>query len=68
MKNAKLIKVLGLIATAVGMGATLLTDWVNGKKIEEKIDECIDEKLTALGYKKKRSPNKGSSSLSERYV
>ena len=52
MKTAKLIKVLGLIATAVGMGATLLTDWVNGKKMEEKIDECIDEKLTILGYKK----------------
>lgn len=58
MNNAKLVKILGLVATAVGMGATLLTDWVNEKKMEEKIDERI----------KMRSPNKGSSSLSEQYV
>lgn len=44
MNNAKLVKILGLVATAVGMGATLLTDWVNEKKMEEK----IDEKLAAL--------------------
>lgn len=30
------------------MGATLLTDWVNEKKMEEKIDERINEKLAAL--------------------
>jgi hypothetical protein len=48
MKNAKLIKILGLVATVVGMGATLLTDWVNEKKMDEKIDECVTEKLAAL--------------------
>lgn len=48
MNNAKLIKILGLVATAVGMGATLLTDWVNEKKMEEK----IDEKLAALSDEK----------------
>ena len=47
MNNAKLVKILGLVATAVGMGATLLTDW-NEKKMEEKIDERINEKLAAL--------------------
>ena len=47
MNNAKLVKILGLVATAVGMGATLLTDWVN-EKMEEKIDERINEKLAAL--------------------
>ena len=34
------------------MGATLLTDWVNEKKMEEKIDERIDEKLAALSDEK----------------
>lgn len=48
MKKTNLIKILGLIATAVGMGATILTDWVNEKKMDEKIEECVDEKLTAL--------------------
>lgn len=48
MNSTKLIKILGLVATAVGMGATLLTDWVNEKKMEEKIEECVNEKLAAL--------------------
>ena len=48
MYNAKLVKTLGLIASAVGVGATLLAEWVNERKMEEKIDECINEKLAAL--------------------
>lgn len=68
MNNAKLVKILGLVATAVGMGATLLTDWVNEKKMEEKIDERINEKLAALSVKKMRSPNKVFHLLSEQYV
>lgn len=46
--NTKLIKILGFVATAVGMGATLLTNYVNDKQMEEKIDERINEKLAAL--------------------
>lgn len=48
MNSTKLIKILGIVATAVGMGATLLTDWVNERKMEEKIDERINEKLAAF--------------------
>lgn len=48
MINAKMVKILGLVATAIGMGATLLTDWVNEKKMEEKIDERINEKLATF--------------------
>lgn len=48
MNNAKLVKILGLVVTAVSMGDTLLTDWLNEKKMEEKIDERINEKLAAL--------------------
>lgn len=46
--NNKLIKILGLVATVGGVAATLLTDWVNEKKMDEKINECIDAKLAAL--------------------
>ena len=53
MINAKMVKILGLVATAVGMGATLLTDWVN--EMEEKIDERINEKLAALNDKEEES-------------
>lgn len=55
MINAKMVKILGLVATVVGMGATLLTDWVNNKKMEEKIDERINEKLAALNDEEEES-------------
>ena len=48
MINAKMVKILG-------MGATLLTDWVNEKKMEEKIDERINEKLAALNEEEEES-------------
>lgn len=55
MINANMVKILGLVAATVGMGATLLTDWVNEKKMEEKIDECINEKLAALNDEEEES-------------
>lgn len=45
MNKGTMIKVLGLTATAIGMVATLVTDWVNDKMIDEKIDEKISEAL-----------------------
>lgn len=40
-----LIKGVGLAATVIGMGATILTDWVNEKKIDEKIETKVNEAL-----------------------
>lgn len=48
MNNSKLVKILGLVATVGGVAMTLLTDYVNEKKMDEKINECIDAKLDAL--------------------
>lgn len=48
MNNSKLVKILGLVATVGGVAMSLLTDWVNEKKMDEKINECIDAKLAAL--------------------
>lgn len=48
MNNSKLVKILGLVTTVGGVAMTLLTDWVNEKKMDEKINECIDAKLAAL--------------------
>jgi hypothetical protein len=44
--DSKLIKILGIAATAIGMGATLVTDWVNDKKMDEKIEQKVIEALT----------------------
>ena len=43
--DIKKIKILGILGTLLGLGATLLTDYVDEKKMEETIDEKIDEKL-----------------------
>jgi hypothetical protein len=36
MTDVNLIKVLGIAATVIGMGATLVSDWVADKKMDEK--------------------------------
>ena len=46
MVNKAVIKFIGFAATIVGFGATLLSDWVNEKKMEEEIEEKIDEALS----------------------
>lgn len=45
MLSGKLIKAIGLAATLVGMGATLVNDWVNERKMEEKIQEEVNKAL-----------------------
>lgn len=46
MKTSTWIKAIGIVATVIGMGATLVTDWVNEKKMDEKIEEKINESLS----------------------
>lgn len=45
MLNGNLIKVIGIAATVVGLGVNLVTDWVNEKKMDERIEEKINEAL-----------------------
>lgn len=44
-KKRNLIKVLALFGTALGIGATLLSDWANGKEQEALIEEKVNEAL-----------------------
>ena len=41
----KLIEDRGLAATVIGVAATLVTDWVNEQKMDEKIEEKVNEAL-----------------------
>lgn len=43
--KSNLIKVLGLAATVIGVAATLVTDWVNDQKMDEKIESKVNEAL-----------------------
>lgn len=47
--KANWIKILGMAATIIGMGATLLTDWVNDQKMDEKIAEKVFEATNQKG-------------------
>lgn len=46
MLTVGLVKGIGLAATAVGVGATLVTDWVNDKKMDQKIEDKVNEALS----------------------
>ena len=39
--KSKWIKAIGVAATVIGVGVNLITDWVNEKKIEEKVSEAL---------------------------
>ncbi|GHU53217.1 hypothetical protein FACS1894132_04780 [Clostridia bacterium] len=43
--NGKLIKVLGITATIIGGAATLLSNWVADKNMDEKIEQKVNEAL-----------------------
>ena len=45
MDNKKAIKVLGVVATVVGMGATLVSNWVGEKNLDDKITEKVTKAL-----------------------
>ncbi len=46
MFGKNLVKIIGMAATILGLGATLVTDWVNDKKMDAKIEEKVNEALT----------------------
>lgn len=47
--KTNLVKDLGMAATVIGMGATLLTDWVNNKILDEKIAQKVSEAIAGKG-------------------
>ena len=51
MFNKNIVRIIGVAATVLGIGVTLVTDWVNDKRMDERICEKISEAL-ANGYEK----------------
>jgi len=43
--KSKWIKAIGVAATVIGVGVNLITDWVNERKMDEKIEEKVGEAL-----------------------
>ena len=46
MINNGLVKGIGLAATILGTGATLISEWVNDQKMNEKIEEKVNDVLS----------------------
>ena len=42
--SSKVIKVLGIVATLAGAGLTLLNGYIDDKKMDEKINNALDER------------------------
>lgn len=45
MMNKKIIESIGLATTVISLGMTLLSNWVDEKKMDEKIEEKVNEAL-----------------------
>lgn len=43
--NGKIVKTIGLLVTVAGVGVNLLSEWVDEKKMDEKIEEKVNEAL-----------------------
>ena len=46
MKGKTAVKIIGIVATLAGFGATMASGWVNERKTEEMIDEKVNEAIT----------------------
>lgn len=44
MKKETVLKIIGLAASIMGLGASLLSDWVSDQKLDAKIDERLQLK------------------------
>lgn len=44
-RRMKSIKMLSLFAALVGFGTTIITDWVNDQKMDQRIEEKVNEAL-----------------------
>lgn len=47
--KSKWIKAIGVAATVIGVGVNLIIDWVNEQKMDEKIEEKVNEALAQRG-------------------
>ena len=56
--STKWIKILGAVASVVGMGASLLGNWVGEKKLEAKIDKRAKDVYTELEKEKESTEDK----------
>ncbi len=50
--NGAVIKRIGIAATVISIGATIIRDWVGEKKMDETIEEKVNEALARKEHEK----------------
>lgn len=55
------IKVIGLVASLVGFGATMLTSWVNEKNTDAMIEEKLEKALAERTEENENNANENES-------
>lgn len=53
--NSKIIRIIGLAATVIGLGANLINDWADEQKMNEQIDKKVNEALAKRDANAKES-------------
>ena len=54
--KSKWIKAIGVAATVIGVGVNLITDWVNEQKMDEEIEDKVNEALAQRGKDEAEEP------------
>lgn len=49
--STKMFKTIGIFVTIIGAGLNLVSDWVDEKKMDEKIEEKVNEALACKDKK-----------------
>ena len=49
--NSKLVKIIGIAASTVGVVASIATNWANEKKLDDKISDKVAEAVANLSNK-----------------
>ena len=45
MNKKSMVKILGITASIIGAAATLISEWVKDRELDEKIDEKVNKAL-----------------------
>lgn len=59
--NNKIIKIVGIVATILGIGASVVTDWVSERKMEQMVDEKVKEALANTNKEEDEDEEKAES-------
>ena len=49
--NEKILKILGVVTTILGVGVSLITNWIGDKNLDNKVNEAVAKALAETAKK-----------------